>query len=35
MASVSEIRMPRPDDWHLHLRDGDNMASLLNGKDRS
>jgi len=25
------IRIPRPDDWHLHVRDGDAMVSLLKG----
>jgi dihydroorotase len=24
-----EIKLTRPDDWHLHLRDGDLMASVL------
>lgn len=23
------IRIPRPDDWHLHVRDGDAMISLM------
>jgi dihydroorotase len=26
---VSELRLRRPDDWHLHLRDGAAMASVL------
>ncbi|MGE0485349.1 MAG: dihydroorotase [Gammaproteobacteria bacterium] len=27
--SLSEIEFPRPDDWHLHLRDGDMLAAVL------
>ena len=23
------LRLPRPDDWHLHVRDGPEMASLM------
>jgi dihydroorotase len=26
---VTELRLPRPDDWHLHLRDGAAMRSVL------
>jgi dihydroorotase len=26
---ISELRLPRPDDWHLHLRDGESMACVL------
>jgi dihydroorotase len=26
---AQEITLTRPDDWHLHLRDGDAMASVL------
>jgi dihydroorotase, homodimeric type len=26
---VQELTLIRPDDWHLHLRDGANMASVL------
>ena len=28
---MSEVRLTftRPDDWHLHLRDGDVLASVL------
>lgn len=29
------LRLPRPDDWHLHLRDGANMASLLQHMPRT
>jgi dihydroorotase len=29
------LRLPRPDDWHLHLRDGANMASLLSHMPRT
>lgn len=28
-ASPATIELIRPDDWHLHLRDGDVMASVL------
>jgi dihydroorotase len=28
-ASQSSITITRPDDWHLHLRDGNTMASVL------
>ena len=26
---MKEIRLTRPDDWHLHLRDGDMLAAVL------
>ncbi len=26
---MNRLRIPRPDDWHLHLRDGDMLASVL------
>ena len=26
---MSRITMTRPDDWHLHLRDGDYMRAIL------
>jgi dihydroorotase len=26
---TQEIQITRPDDWHLHLRDGAEMASVL------
>ena len=29
------LRLPRPDDWHLHIRDGAGMASLLQTAPRS
>jgi len=31
MASAARVllRMPRPDDWHLHVRDGAALASLM------
>ncbi len=28
-ASLARITLPRPDDWHLHLRDGDALKSVL------
>src|SRR6185312_16653507 len=28
-AFVDRITLTRPDDWHLHLRDGPGMASVL------
>lgn len=28
-ASATTLRIRRPDDWHLHLRDGDLMATVL------
>lgn len=28
-TSVRRITITRPDDWHLHLRDGDDMKSIL------
>jgi dihydroorotase len=27
--TVKSIRLARPDDWHLHLRDGDALAAVL------
>ncbi len=29
MAQLDEITLRRPDDWHLHLRDGDMLAAVL------
>lgn len=29
MAKLDEITLRRPDDWHLHLRDGDMLAAVL------
>ena len=29
MTSPKQITITRPDDWHLHLRDGDAMAAVL------
>jgi len=29
LAAVTEIRIPPPDDFHLHLRDGAGLASLM------
>jgi dihydroorotase len=29
MTQVAEIRIARPDDWHLHVRDGDVLADAL------
>lgn len=29
MSSPSELTLTRPDDWHLHLRDGAAMASVI------
>jgi dihydroorotase len=26
---TQELQITRPDDWHLHLRDGAEMASVL------
>jgi dihydroorotase len=26
---ITELRLPRPDDWHLHLRDGESLACVL------
>ncbi|MBT8413125.1 MAG: dihydroorotase, partial [Boseongicola sp.] len=26
---ISELTLPRPDDWHLHLRDGAMMEGVL------
>ncbi len=28
-ASLARITLTRPDDWHLHLRDGDALRSVL------
>ncbi|KAK8802032.1 hypothetical protein WA158_006427 [Blastocystis sp. Blastoise] len=30
MSSVTRVELPLPDDFHVHLRDGDAMASLAN-----
>ena len=27
--TMTRLTLTRPDDWHLHLRDGDIMASVL------
>jgi dihydroorotase len=29
VANLDEITLRRPDDWHLHLRDGDMLAAVL------
>ena len=29
MTSTMQITLTRPDDWHLHLRDGDVLATVL------
>ena len=29
MASIDRITIPRPDDWHLHLRDGDMLRDVV------
>lgn len=29
LGFVDELRLTRPDDWHLHLRDGDTLAAVL------
>ena len=29
IATPDSITIIRPDDWHLHLRDGATMASVL------
>ena len=29
MTSTMQIALTRPDDWHLHLRDGDALATVL------
>ena len=29
MAETTEITLRRPDDWHLHLRDGDMLKAVL------
>src|SRR5580658_3879253 len=26
---IDELRLPRPDDWHLHLRDGAALKAVL------
>ncbi|MFZ6818151.1 dihydroorotase [Undibacterium sp. Ji22W] len=28
-ATIQELRITRPDDWHLHLRDGDALKTVL------
>ena len=28
-ASLTRLTLVRPDDWHLHLRDGEALASVL------
>ncbi len=28
-SSISRLTIARPDDWHLHIRDGDMMAAVL------
>lgn len=33
-ASRATIRLPRPDDWHLHLRDGDALAAVVGATAR-
>jgi dihydroorotase len=27
--SITQLTITRPDDWHLHLRDGDDMAAVI------
>ncbi len=27
--TVDQLTIPRPDDWHLHLRDGPMLAAVL------
>jgi dihydroorotase len=29
ISTISELKITRPDDWHLHLRDGAALASVL------
>ena len=29
MASPDRITIPRPDDWHVHLRDGDMLRDVV------
>ena len=29
MSETTEITLRRPDDWHLHLRDGDMLKAVL------
>lgn len=29
MSSINTIEITRPDDWHLHIRDGEVLADLL------
>ncbi len=29
MAELNQITLTRPDDWHLHLRDGAALAAVL------
>jgi hypothetical protein len=31
MSSHTDMMIARPDDFHLHLRDGDILASLVSG----
>ena len=28
-SSISRLTIARPDDWHLHIRDGEMMAAVL------
>ena len=28
-SSTAELKLTTPDDWHLHVRDGDNMRSVV------
>jgi hypothetical protein len=30
-TSSTVLELPRPDDFHLHLRDGDGLRSLMKG----
>ena len=32
---ATELVIPRPDDWHLHLRDGAGLATLMKGPSSS
>lgn len=34
-VNVNELHLPRPDDWHLHLRDGPALASLMASMPRT
>ena len=29
MAETARITLSRPDDWHVHLRDGDVLAAVV------